>query len=241
MKSNTGTGEGDDSDTEDNRRAPAFPTPLSNDEMQHIKDNTMQEAQYNALERAYKKLWGYPDRIVPNTDAEGVPFLVEENFTQNISEVIGCECEFFGKMLYLYMAHGKDKQRIYMPRFFSSLQPFCNDDEKMRHNRTAFAIMDIDGDQLLNVVNLLHLHKNVPTNTEFGQEIFTAIEFFITKEITKKSMLKDTKVDLELYLKIFKHKMCLTREIRTCFLGYPVQQRKPEGGIEIIQPLLPWL
>ena len=74
----------------------------------------------------------------------------------------------------------------------------------------------------MNVVNLLHIYKNIPTNTLFGQEIFRVIEYFVDREIKKKSILKNVKIDLELYLKLFNQKMSLVKEIRTCFLGYPI-------------------
>ena len=67
-----------DSQSEDEfRKVPSFPTPSSNDELQAIKDGHMLGAQYDALERAFKKLYGYPDRFVPGTDCDKEPFLVE--------------------------------------------------------------------------------------------------------------------------------------------------------------------
>jgi hypothetical protein len=36
---------------------------------------------YNSIVAAYKTLWGFPDHIVPDTEIDGVPFLIERNFT----------------------------------------------------------------------------------------------------------------------------------------------------------------
>lgn len=45
---------------------------------------------------------------MPGSDIDGVAVLIEKNFTQNIKRVIGTNCPFFGKMLYLYFAQGLD-------------------------------------------------------------------------------------------------------------------------------------
>jgi hypothetical protein len=65
-----------------------FPTFGSDEALMSMKES-ISDANYASIERAFKKLWGYPDRIVPHTEIDGVPFLVEQNFTQNISEVTG--------------------------------------------------------------------------------------------------------------------------------------------------------
>jgi hypothetical protein len=70
--------------------------------------------------------------------------------------------------------------------------------------------MDIDRDGVLNVINLLHLHKNIKENTRMGQELFRVIEWFLEKNTRNKSILKKTDITLEVYLKINKSKMCLT-------------------------------
>jgi len=65
-----------------------FTTFGGDEALMSIKES-ISEANYISILRAFKKLWGYPDRIVPDTDVDGIPFLVEKNFTQNISEVTG--------------------------------------------------------------------------------------------------------------------------------------------------------
>ena len=49
----------------------------------------MSDHAYKSIERAFKKLWGdkKPERIIPDTGIDGIPFLVEKNFTQNIDLV----------------------------------------------------------------------------------------------------------------------------------------------------------
>lgn len=85
--------------------------------------------------------------------------MIEENFTTNIKEVIGYDCPFFGKILYLYFAKGYDKAKITMSRFFEGLKPYYVDDERQKHNLTTFRILDIDGDNQLNVMNLMTLYR----------------------------------------------------------------------------------
>ena len=42
----------------------------------------MPEHNYNAIIKAYKKLWGLTaEKVIPDTDNDGVPFLIEKNFT----------------------------------------------------------------------------------------------------------------------------------------------------------------
>ena len=53
---------------------------------------------------------------------------------KNIKFVIGVDCPYFGKILYLYFAKGYDKAKITMARFFEGLKPYVNEDEKSKHN-----------------------------------------------------------------------------------------------------------
>lgn len=90
--------------------------------------------EYLAIERSFKRLWGYPDNIQPDSEVEGIPYLTEKNFMKNIKFVIGVDCPYFGKILYLYFAKGYDKAKITMARFFEGLKPYVNEDEKSKHN-----------------------------------------------------------------------------------------------------------
>jgi hypothetical protein len=81
--------------------------------------------------KAFKRLWGYPDHMLPDSEVDGVPFLVEKHFTQNLKRVIGVDCPFLGKMLYLYFANGYDRAKIDMKRFFEGLKPYSQDSERV--------------------------------------------------------------------------------------------------------------
>jgi hypothetical protein len=65
-------------------------------------------------------MWGREkkDRVV-GADIDGVAVLLEENFTRNIKYIIGCECPFFGKMLYLYLGGGFDQAKITISQWFA--------------------------------------------------------------------------------------------------------------------------
>lgn len=127
------------------------------------------------MERAYKKLWGVggtSENIFPESEVDGIPFLTEKNFIHNIRFVIGTESPFFGKMLYLYFSQGFDQAKISLARFVDGLKPYVIDEERQKHNQTSFKILDIDRDRVLNIINLLHLFKKLPSNSRLGQEIF---------------------------------------------------------------------
>ena len=96
-------------DGQEESRLPVFPSAGTDEELQNIKEFINDDKKYKAIETAFKKLWGTGDRIVPHTMNDGVPFLIEQNFTKNIGEVTGYHSEFFGKMLYLFFSNGYDK------------------------------------------------------------------------------------------------------------------------------------
>lgn len=86
---------------------PTFPSYTTDEELNTYKE-IMPDLMYRHIERVFKKLWGYPENTIPETDIEGVPFLIESHFTQNIKAIIGVDCPFFGKILYIYFANGFD-------------------------------------------------------------------------------------------------------------------------------------
>ena len=51
-------------------------------------------------------------------------------------------------------------------------------------------MLDIDSDNKLNIINLLHLYKNLPTNSKLGVELFKVIEYFLEKNLYSKSILQ---------------------------------------------------
>ena len=44
--------------------------------------------------------------------------------------MIGVDCPFFGKLMYLYMSDGLDLVKITLVRFFEKLKVFVLDEEK---------------------------------------------------------------------------------------------------------------
>lgn len=45
---------------------------------------------------------------MPGSSSDGIAVLVEKNFVKNIKYLIGVDCPFFGKLLYLFMSNGLD-------------------------------------------------------------------------------------------------------------------------------------
>ncbi len=156
-----------------------MPSSSTDEQLSQLKDKLdNMPVVYNSLCRAFKKLWGLnnPSAQVPGSELDGVAVLLEKNFTDNIKYVIGVDCFFFGKLLYLYMADGLDLVKITMARFFEKLIMFVLDEEKTLQAKTCFKILDLDRDGVLNILNLLHLQVNIPQNTVLGQEIFTVLQ-----------------------------------------------------------------
>ena len=114
-------------------------------------------------------------------------YLTEEMIVSNFHLVFGENCPFFGKILYLYMSRGFDRCKITFVRFLQCLYPFMNNEERNSHNKIAFQMLDIDKDNDLNILNLVHLHKNMEPDSRIGNEIFSLIEYYINNTLTKKS------------------------------------------------------
>jgi Ca2+-binding EF-hand superfamily protein len=71
-------------------------------------------------------------------------------------------------MLYLYLSGGYDKARISIGTWINFFSLFYHDDDKIMQQKLSFKLLDIDRDGQLNILNLLHLHKNLPTNSIIG-------------------------------------------------------------------------
>ena len=102
----------------------------------------------------------------------------------NSGKVFGEECPFFGKLLYLFMSGGYDRQKISLLKFIESLMPLYNSEHRLNFNRLAFRILDFDRDNVLNVLNILHMWKNIDPRTKFGEEIFQLINWEITNNMS---------------------------------------------------------
>ena len=95
------------------------------------------------------------------TFSETVIYLEEKHFIQNFHQVFGPgprrEQEFFGKLLYIHMSKGYDRAKISYHRFLECFYPLFNQENRQNHNKIAFKILDMDNDNSLNILNLLHL------------------------------------------------------------------------------------
>lgn len=76
--------------------------------------------------------------------------------------------------------------------------------------KTSFQILDLDRDGKMNILNLLHLHKNIPSNSLLGAEIFKVFQFFLEKNLYSKSVLHRVEINAEVFLKILNMKTCIT-------------------------------
>ena len=108
----------------DKFKSPNFPNYGNDENLSHFRD-IMPKFFYDQIEISFKRLWGFPVHMLPDSEVDGVPFLTEKHFTQNIKRVTGYDCPYFGKLLYLYFAKGLDKSRVTMVRFFEGLAPFA--------------------------------------------------------------------------------------------------------------------
>ena len=89
-----------------------------------------------------------------------------------MKNVFGYECHYFGKMIYLLLSGGNDKAKISMSKFIQEFNILKGEDLNSLFNTLAFRLYDIDRDNLLNIMNLLHLQMNVPPSSLVGKEIF---------------------------------------------------------------------
>lgn len=135
--------------------------------------------------------------------------------------MFGVQCDFFGKILYLYMSKGFDRAKISFLRFLECLYPFMNNDDKNRHNQIAFYMLDIDNDNTLNILNLLHLQENLPMQSKIGTEIISLIEYYINNNLTKKTNSTNNTnpgINYDAFSKIVK-KSSIIEEIREIIFG----------------------
>ena len=156
---------------------------------------------------------------------------------KNIKHVIGTDEPYFGKMLYLWMAAGYDRAKITIFEFIDCLQPFRGDN-KQKQLRLSFDILDIDQDRMLNILNLLHLHKYLKPKTLLSREVIIIIDEYLVKNILNNSKrLNRIEIDFEGY-----HKMvtssCIRNEIRRKFWGInePYEPHEPQSICEQLAP-----
>ena len=108
--------------------------------------------------------------------------------------------------------------------------PFRGDD-KNEQLKVCFRILDIDHDRILNILNLLHLHKYLQPRTMLAREVITLIDEYLTKNIlTNSKRLHRIELDFENFNKVLPFS-CIRDEIRSKFWGIhePVENGKLTG------------
>lgn len=100
-------------------------------------------------------------------------YLTEKDIISNMKNIFGYDFPYFGKMIYLLLSGGYDKAKISMTRFIKEFIILKGEDLHSFFNTLAFKLYDIDRDNLLNVMNLLHLQMNIPASSLVGKEIFS--------------------------------------------------------------------
>jgi hypothetical protein len=95
---------------------------------------------------------------------------------ENFHKVFGgFSCNIMGKLLYLYLSKGADFAMINFARFVTAFMPVLSDYSEVR-GEVPFRIMDIDGDGLLNILNILQVHHNLTSRSASGKRCLFAIE-----------------------------------------------------------------
>ena len=99
-------------------------------------------------------------------------YITEKDIITNMKNIFGYDCPYFAKMIYLLLSGGYDKAKISMSKFIKEFIILKGEDLHSQFNTLAFKLYDIDHDNVLNVMNLLHLQMNVPPSSLVGKEIF---------------------------------------------------------------------
>ena len=105
-------------------------------------------------------------------------YLTEKDIITNMKNIFGYDSPYFAKMIYLLLSEGYDKAKISMSKFIKEFIILKGEDLHSLFNTLAFRLYDIDRDNLLNVMNLVHLQMNVPPSSLVGKEIFQYVFFF---------------------------------------------------------------
>jgi Ca2+-binding EF-hand superfamily protein len=105
--------------------------------------------------------------------------LEEKDFVNNIKEVFGHDCKYFGKLLYLLMSDGYDRKKIHFLKFLECLYPLFDMEKRLQHNKICFQIFDVDRDGSMNILNIIDLVKNLKPETLMGEEIFKVLQYQI--------------------------------------------------------------
>ena len=91
--------------------------------------------------------------------------------------------------------------------------------------------MDIDHDNVLNILNLLHIHKYLRPRTLLQREIITLIDEYLHENIFNKSQkMARVEVDFEYFHKFYTSS-CIRNEIRRKFwnINEPYEPNEPHS------------
>ena len=220
-------------DDEFSIKKPIMPRPDNDfEELQNWKNARWPKPQFQTIMNSFELLWGGQSKNdqVPGSHIDGVCVLTEINFIKNIKYVIGIDEPYFGKMLYLWMSNGYDGAKITIVDFITFLMPF-REDNKPKQHKLCFEILDIDHDRMLNILNLLHLHKYLSPRTLLQKEIILIIDEYLRKNILNNNKrLNRIEIDYENYHKLLTSS-CIRNEIRRKFWGInePFEPHEPDS------------
>jgi hypothetical protein len=119
-------------------------------------------------------------------------YITEKDIITNMKNIFGYDCPYFAKMIYLLLSGGYDKAKISMSKFIKEFIILKGEDLHSQFNTLAFKLYDIDHDNMLNVMNLLHLQMNVPPSSLVGKEIFkyAYFQYIIVIESSRATSLR---------------------------------------------------
>lgn len=153
------------------------PGPFHDPEIEAIR-NSMKPEEYNQFLSLFQRFLNYyPDekKLAANLQQKFVEekcYLTEEDIITNFKNVFGYDCTYFAKLIYLLLSGGYDKQKISMTRFVKEFMILKGEDIHYAFNSLAFKLYDVDRDDSLNLMNLLHLQMNIAPTSLVGREIF---------------------------------------------------------------------
>jgi len=119
--------------------------------------------------------------------------------------------------------------------FIEFLTPF-RQESKPKQLHLCFEILDIDRDKILNILNILHLHKNLTPRTLLSQEVIRIIDEYLEKNLLNSSRRTNRiEIDFETYHKLVTES-CIRNEIRRKFwlINEPFEPYEPHS---ICEPL----
>ena len=107
---------------------------LATDKVDKKKDKESDRVRgviFKSMIKSFMTLWGFEtEHELPESEQDGMPILTEEHFRKNIHLLTGEDFPYFGKLLYLYLARGRDQIKITVMRFFEGLAPFAYEENK---------------------------------------------------------------------------------------------------------------